>query len=165
MSDLVYVLDTNVFVEAAKHYYAFDLVPAFWNCLITHSNDGRVKSIDRVKKEIEKGNDQLAEWAKNDFASAFCNTDDTDIHQRYGDIITWVNNNKQFSDAAKAEFARGADGWLIAYAEVNKYTVVTHEREDPLIKRKVPIPNVCNAFGVSFIDTFEMLRKLGVQFT
>ena len=27
---VVYVLDANVFIEAARRYYAFDLVPRFW---------------------------------------------------------------------------------------------------------------------------------------
>ena len=68
-------------------------------------------------------------------------------------------------DAAKADFATGADGWLVAYALSKRRIVVTHEVLDPGIRRKVPIPNVCEAFGVSYLDTFEMLRQLGVRFS
>ena len=41
--------------------------------------------------------------------------------------------------------------------------VVTHEQPAPDARRKVPIPNVCQAFNVPLVDTFEMLRTLGVQ--
>ncbi|MCK4783673.1 MAG: DUF4411 family protein [Desulfobacteraceae bacterium] len=41
---------------------------------------------------------------------------------------------------------------------------MTHEVLYPDIRRKVPIPNVCEAFGLSYVDTFEMLRELGVRF-
>ena len=79
--------------------------------------------------------------------------------------MTWVQGQDQFSDAAKADFARGADGWLVAYAKAKGCIVVTLETINLDIKRKVPIPNVCQAFGVQFVDTFEMLRRLGVQLT
>jgi hypothetical protein len=79
--------------------------------------------------------------------------------------MTWVQGQDQFSDAAKADFARGADGWLVAYAKAKGCIVVTLETINPDIKRKVPIPNVCQVFGVQFVDTFEMLRRLGVQLT
>jgi len=57
-----------------------------------------------------------------------------------------------------------ADGWLVAYAKVKGCVVVTHELPSPDVRRKVPIPNVCRAFNVQFVDTFEMLRTLGVRF-
>jgi len=76
----------------------------------------------------------------------------------------WVQVRSQFSDAAKADFANGADGWLVAFAKSKGRIVVTHEVLDPNIRRKVPIPNVCNAFGVNYVDTFAMLRELGVRF-
>jgi hypothetical protein len=62
-----YVLDSNVFIEASRRYYAFDLVSSFWHTLIDQAENGRVLSIDRVRAEIEKGKDELADWAKNDF--------------------------------------------------------------------------------------------------
>lgn len=32
--DPVYLLDSNVFMEAKNRYYAFDIVPGFWQALI-----------------------------------------------------------------------------------------------------------------------------------
>ncbi len=58
----VYSLDANVFIEAARRYYAFDLVPRFWTGLEELARNGRIRSVDRVKQQLEKGKDLLAEW-------------------------------------------------------------------------------------------------------
>ena len=161
----VYLLDSNVFIQAARRYYAFDLAPRFWEALVLQADAGQIRSIDRVKSELKRGKDGLATWAIEAFSAAFASTDDTDVIRSFAEIMTWVQAQGQYSDAAKADFARGADGWLVAYARLNNCVVVTHEVLDPNVRRRVPIPNVCEVFGVIFMDTFEMLRALGVRFT
>lgn len=160
----VYVLDANVFIEAARRYYAFDLAPKFWESLKSHAQNGRVKSIDRVKVELNKGKDQLKAWANSQFGGAFASTDEVEINQKYGIIMNWVQSQGQFYDYAKAKFAKEADGWLIAYAMIKNCILVTHEVFSSDVKSKVPIPNVCQNFNVSCVDTFEMLRALSVRF-
>ena len=161
----VFVLNASVFIEAARRYYAFDLAPKFWELLIEHAANGRIRSIDRIKDELERGKDQLASWSNSHFSDNFISTDDEDIVKCYGQIITWVQAQGQFSDAAKHGFAGGADGWLVAYAKAKGCVVVTQEILSPDIKRKVPIPNVCRAFNLQFVDTFDMLRKLRVRWS
>jgi hypothetical protein len=58
-----------------------------------------------------------------------------------------------------------ADPWLIAFAmiDLKLYTIVTFEKYHPDMKRKIPIPNVCKDFKVSYTDLFEMLRNLGFR--
>lgn len=164
MDGATYVLDANVFIEAARRYYAFDLAPPFWESLVHHAENSRIRSIDRIKEELERGNDELAVWARGEFSDAFASTDEEDIIGSYTQVMGWVQAQDQFSDAAKADFANGADGWLVAFAKSKGRIVVTHEVLDPNIRRKVPIPNVCDAFGVKNVDTFTMLRELGVRF-
>lgn len=164
MSGLVYLLDTNVFIEAARRYYAFDLAPKFWDTLIQEANRGVIESIDRVKQELAKGQDELADWINADFGQAFCSTNDAAVFECYAQLVTWVQDQEQFTDAAKADFASGADGWLVAYAMARERVVVTHEVPSADIKRKVPIPNMCDAFEVEYVDTFSMMRDLGVRF-
>lgn len=164
MDGTKYVLDANVFIEAARRYYAFDLAPKFWESLVHHAANGQIQSIDRIKQELERGNDELATWATAQFNNAFASTDEEDVTESYSEVMSWVQAQDQFSGAAKADFAAGADGWLVAYTKAKGCIVVTHEVLYPDIKRKVPIPNVCEAFGLSYVDTFEMLRELGVRF-
>lgn len=164
MDDSVFALDANVFIEAARRYYAFDLAPLFWHSLLRHAEEGRIHSIDRVRAELERQKDELAAWAKGEFSQWFVSTNRQEVIQAYGDVMRWVQAQDQFSDAAKAAFAEGADGWLVAHSKVEGCIIVTHEAPAPDARRKVPLPNVCEAFDVDFVDTFEMLRRLGVAF-
>lgn len=158
----IYVLDANVFIEAARRYYAFDLAPGFWQALIDHATNGRIQSIDRVKTELAI-DDEIRPWIESSFTEWFASTDQADVIADYQKIMAWIQGSSQFSIAAKAEFARGADGWLVAYAMVNGYIVVTHEQYASDARNRIPIPNVCRQFGVSYVNTFMMLRDLGVR--
>jgi hypothetical protein len=163
LGDPIYLLDANALIQAARQYYAFDIAPRFWTMLVEHAKAGKIGSIDRIADELAKGNDALAAWAKSDFASAFLTTDDGAVLASYRHVMTWVERQAQFFDAAKAEFAGVADGWLIAYAIAKDCTVVTHEAYAPQVRKNVPIPNVCAAFGVRCVDTFVMMRELHVR--
>lgn len=158
-----YVFDANVFIQAARRYYAFDVAPRFWDGLVQHAANGQVWSIDRVLKELDRGKGGLAAWVNNNLSDAFVSTDEPGVIQVYSDIMVWVQTQSQFTDAAKTDSASGADSWLVAYAKVKGCVAVTQEVLDPVVKRKVPIPNVCQAFGVPYIDTFDMLRRLGIK--
>lgn len=158
-----YLLDANVFIEAANRYYAFDLVPTFWTELISKNSTGSIGSIDRIRAEIENGNNALATWVVQQFAQGFSSSNTTIVVTEYSRIINWAQNNPQFTQIAKAEFAAVADGWLVAYALAHKHTVVTHEILAPNIQNRIKIPNVCVAFNVPYCNTFEMLRALGIR--
>jgi hypothetical protein len=161
----VYLLDSNVFIEAKNRYYAFDIVPGFWQALIEHAKTGQIQSIDRVKAELDRGEDDLKAWANSSFYFWFASTDDAEVTDAYRRIIEWANKEKQFNGPAKAEFSRGdnADPWLVAYALSKKCVVVTHEQYDRYIKARIPIPNICQAFSVQWVDIYQMLRALRVK--
>jgi len=158
------VLDACVFMEAANRYYAFDIAPAFWEHLILHASAGRLCSIDRVRDELLKQKDRLAEWANTEFLECFERTDRKDVVQEYSEVIEWVNQHSRYTSAAKEDFAKTADGWLIAFAKAEDCIVVTQEKPEPESKKKVKIPDVCDHFRVPWIDTFEMLRRLRIKF-
>ncbi len=160
-----FLLDSNVFIEAARRYYAFDLLPQFWTALIEHAQAKRLFSVDWVKEELARGKDDLADWAKGEFSFAFESTDRPDVVQEFKRLMGWVNGQDQFFPFAKEEFAQVADGWLVAFAKVEGLTLVTHEQFEPQTRKRVPIPNVCKFAGIQWVDTFQMLRALGVRFT
>lgn len=160
-----YVIDTNVLIEAKNRYYAFDLAPAFWEALIEKASSGILCSIDRVRDETNRGNDELKEWVNDRFSRWCVSTDATEIIEAYRRIMLWAMGNTQYTDAAKAEFARleNADAWVVAYAMVTGCIVVTHEVYNAAIRKEMPIPNVCREFGVDYITTFDMMRNLGIR--
>ena len=157
------LLDTNVFVEAHKRYYAQDICPGFWSCLLRHCNKGSVRSIDKVKEEIKTGKDELWDWVQSAPPDLFATSNEQSVQDAFSEIMEWVRN-QQFSNDAQTGFAKGADGWLAAYARVHGMTLVSDEKPNPNIKRRVPIPNVCARFNISYENTFSMLRGLGAQF-
>jgi len=42
--------------------------------------------------------------------------------------------------------------------------ILTLERSDANCRKRVLMPNVCEAFGIVYADTFAMLRDLGAGF-
>ncbi len=165
-TDRKFLLDASVFIQAKRSYYAFDLCPGFWECLIWHHEKNRVQSLDRVRQELERGRDDLQQWAASEMpASCFASSDDPSVIELFGQMLTWVQGQSQFFPEAKAKFAADTDGWLIAYAKAKSLVLVTHEVLSPDARRTVPIPNVCEAFGVPYVDTFGMLRDLETQFS
>ncbi|HBK59516.1 MAG TPA: hypothetical protein DDZ84_01810 [Firmicutes bacterium] len=110
MRHRVYVLDANVFIQAAHQYYAFDLVPSFWEGLVWHAGEGRVLSIDHVEKELKKGKDELWDWARDHFSHAFVSTDEKDVIGVYGDVMEWARKELRFTPAARSSFADAAVG-------------------------------------------------------
>ncbi len=112
---------------------------------------------------MDRGKDQLADWADRYFAGSFASTDDEDVVRIYADIVNWVQGHPQFTPEAKATAAGNADAWLVAFAKVKGYMVVTHETPDPFARRVVKIPSLCQAFNVPFVSPFQMLRELGVS--
>jgi hypothetical protein len=118
-----------------------------------------------VKDEIDRGKDDLTQWANNDFRVWFESTKVNDVLDAYREVIQWAMMQSQYTFAAKREFAEAenADAWVVAYAKAKGCVVVTQEKPAPQSKRKVKIPDVCNAFGVMWIDTFVMMRRLGIR--
>ena len=162
-SDLKYILDANVFIEAYKRYYAFDLCPGFWRSIEHYGAQCMLASIDRVRDELQEG-ENLDAWKSQAPEPLFLPTDTEEIVAAYVEIIRWAQKQPRFNDGAKTEFAQGVDAWLIACAKANVLTMVTHEQSAPKSQKHVKIPDVCKAFDIKCKNTFEMLRDLQVSY-
>lgn len=160
-----FLLDSNVFIEAKRRYYAFDICPGFWEALLAHFESRRLCSIDRIRKELLDGKDELAAWVTEAVSAKIWEpTTDAATAAWFGQLMVWSQAQSQFLPQAKAEFATKADAWLVAKAKASGMILVTHEELDPNIRKKIPIPNACRAFGVVWEDTFKMLRGLKTRF-
>ena len=159
-----FVLDSDVLITAKNKYYAIDICPSFWNSLLLAIQNGQVVIIDKVRDEILAGKDDLATWMRTHVSGLSVSSADALLTSAYSQAMSWVQANGQFTAAAKAGFAKAADGWVAAYASVHNLTVVTLETFDEGAKKRVKLPNVCCQPQVDWVDTFEMLRRLGVNF-
>ena len=165
--DQTYLVDSDVFITAKNLYYSFDICPGFWKSVVHHHQEGRVFSIDRVRSELLAGHSEedLVQWVRDDLPRGFFVRVDTDAVMRaYTDIMMWVQGHSRYFDQAKAKFATGADGWLVAYARVHGTTVVTNEQSAPESRKEIKLPDVCDRFGVRRDNMFAMLRALNIQF-
>ena len=159
-----FLLDTNVFIEAHRRYYAFDIHPGFWECLYHLFQTNQIVSLDHVRTELLRGNDTLSEWISETPERFFMTSNDHAGVNMYTTVINWLDNESQYTDQAKFDFAYGADGWLVSYALVHGLKLVTEEVYDRNIRKRVPLPNVCRQFNVVTLNTFALLRELEIQF-
>ncbi|WP_051124052.1 MULTISPECIES: DUF4411 family protein [Dickeya] len=162
----MYLIDANVFIEAKNRYYNMSFCPAFWDWLLRECAGNQIFSIQNIFTELTNGNDELATWANNN-RHFFLPVSDQITQQNLSLVASFVATQQvaaSMAAGAMAEFMRGADTWLIAKAMAVGATVVTHERLDLQCRRKFLIPNICENFNVSYMDTFTLLHQLNASF-
>ena len=158
-----YLPDANVLMTAFHHYYSPALFPGFWHFLSHHFAEGNLVMIDRVCDEILYPS-ELVSWVVQAVDDPVASTATQQVVDAYVQLMDWVQDNPQFNPSAREDFARSADGWLVAYAMVHGAIVVTNEVSAPESRSKVKLPDLCHRFHVRCINTFEMLRELGASF-
>lgn len=158
---MAYIFDTNIFIRS-KNEMPMDVWTTFWSRMKELVNSGRVFSCQAVKDEIERGKDELTEWVKLNAPRSFYLQQDDDVLVKYADAQSWVNASSVFTESAKTEFANVADAYIVATAAAKNMTVVTYETPDPNCKRRVKIPDACNAPGVRCCDLNTALREMGI---
>ena len=149
---MTYLLNTNIFITA-KNELPMDVYPSFWQVLSQLAANGSFKSIKKVEDEIRKD---------NNLPEDFFITENAETLVALSTVSQWATMSQVYTQAAKMEFVSVADSWIIAEALSQSVTVITHEAPDPLCKKRVKIPDVCNAVGVKFCDLNTAFRNLGV---
>lgn len=160
-----FLLDANVFIQAHRLHYPFDVFPGFWDWLEQENAKNNVGSIDWVFNEIKDGGDPLAKWMKDlDPESWVLKCDDEATQQGFAQIANDIIANDHYTDSAKAEFLAVADSWLVAKARALGLTVVTEERSHPQKQNKIYIPDICKIYDIPYINTIGLIRALGAKF-
>ncbi|MDI6696363.1 MAG: DUF4411 family protein [Anaerolineales bacterium] len=160
-----YCLDTNVYVEAHRRYYAFDIAPGFWEGLIRLAEEQIICSPSLVYKEIMDADydDDLTKWAKANRDLLFEEADEPtqDAYTEVADLV-----ERLYEPQHVQKFLSGADPWVVAYAKSHRLTVVTMEslkneqkNRNGKIDGKIHIPNVCKLVSIEYRDTFALLRE------
>ncbi|MCK9449535.1 MAG: DUF4411 family protein [Bacteroidales bacterium] len=164
----VYVLDSNFFIQAHRFHYPIDVAAGFWNKVRKLAKEGRIISIDKVKKELYDKNDTLEDWCRNNLPEDFFK-DTSVVMAAYVQVTAWaMSRSGHYLPNAINEFfdVDEADAFLVAYclADIANRFVVTQEVSEPNRQNKVKIPDACNALNVSYVNTIEMFRQLGETF-
>ena len=161
-----YIIDSNCFIEASRRYYSMEIAKPFWDALCSFARQGKLLSVDKVLEELKMGNDSLKQWAEVTFRPHFQNTQINGTLQTYITLMLWAESQTQYNRIAKDRFMEdsNADTWILAYAKTYNCKIVTQEVPSIHVKRNIPIPNVCDAFGIEYCDTFQMLKELNFSF-
>lgn len=168
-----YLFDANPFITANNTFYSFDIAPSFWQKLNELAERNLFSIIDRVydelvfvNKEKPENEDELSFWIRTEYKGEVHTTRNIEVVNMYSQIIQKMTQDtpymSHYSTSAKADFARGsnADAWLVAYAKIFNYTIVTFETYDPNNKKNIKIPVVCKEFGVDYINLHEFMRRM-----
>lgn len=160
----MYLLDSNVLIEAKNRYYAFDFCPAFWEWLILQNKHKKVYSIKKVKDEIIAGKDELKDWVQGINPDFFLKPEDS-ISEAFKKInhclaekpiLEDKNPTLKYEEPAISTFQQAADYYLIAQAFALGATVVTHEVLSEG-RKTVKIPNICKSLNITSITPYKML--------
>jgi hypothetical protein len=158
-----YILDANIFITSHHCHYGMDFCPAFWHWLTRKNQTGSVFSIDRIRSELEKRDDEIHAWAKDRGDDFFLSFDQPAI-DRLAELAEWSQKETRFKDSARTEFLASADMYLISYALAHGCIVVTHEVLAPDSKKKIHIPDACAAVGVECMNLWRFLRVERARF-
>ena len=82
---------------------------------------------------------------------------------RFSIVKIWAKLNSVYTQAALNTFANVADAYLVATASAKQMTLVTYEGSSPNSKKRVMIPDACNALGVRYCDLITVLKEMGIK--
>ena len=133
-----YVVDSNFFIQAHRVIYPLDVAVSFWKSVAILAQEEIIVSIDKVKKELFRNDDDLKKWCINNLPNNFFRDSSELIKDHY--LQKAID---EFLDADEA------DAWLVAYGLKYNCTVTTYEKSQPNQKRKIKIPEPCDSLGGS----------------
>ncbi len=171
----MYLLDTNVFIDAYHKWYQRSFCPGFWTWLQQSAQNNRIGLVRAVVEEIQRKDDGIYGWLRVNGLAAGAIGDDGPSNQAVGQLINWAQSKvgKRYTDHAVTEFAdrqRCADAFLIATALAHGHAVVTGETRSGWRhgahgrQNRVLIPDVCDVFHVQVLDLPQLLAQLAPQF-
>ena len=129
----------------------FDFITKYNQYIEKLIEQDNLKATEEVLFELEKKEDDVYNWAKNQ--SEFFLPLSLDIQISVQEILsafpTLVDSRRDRSQA---------DPFVIALARVKKCPVVTGEKSSGT-SRRPRIPNVCEYFGVKYMNIIDFIRE------
>ena len=171
----IYIIDTSSLIEM-KNRYPKKNFPSLWEKIEELISKNRLISPLEVRKEIERGDDELSKWVKNKKINKMFIEPDSLQMEKANEIIN------KYDSLAKVEKPDNlnADPFLIALALVKKelskkelvamklfdkdnvnidYIIITEESIKPN-----KIPSICKDLGINCIKLLKMIDLEGWSF-
>ena len=161
-----YVIDSCSLIELNRKY-PIDIFPSVWQKIESLIDSGFLVSPKEVLKEIEKGDDNLKEWAKKQ-TKLFKNLTARQI-QIVQEILAkyprWLNEDSMtpiadpFVITLAIEMEQDPQTTIIE--TIKKRIVVSEER---MSGKKTKVPYVSHQYGIECIFLIDMFRNEGWVF-
>lgn len=171
----IYIIDTSSLIEM-KNRYPKKNFPSLWEKVEELISKNRLISPLEVRKEIERGDDELSKWVKNKKINRMFIEPDSLQIEKAKEIL------KKYPFLAEVEKPDNlnADPYLIALALVKKerskkellamklfdknsvaidYIIITEESTKPK-----KIPSICKDLGINCIKLLKMIDLEGWSF-
>lgn len=152
-----------------KEKYPKDIFSGLWKRIDELCKNERLIAPIEVKKEIEKGDDELKKWARDKLRKRMFKKPDKNQVEKVQETL----KNYPFLSKSDKPDEPNADPWLIALAIVkneeergkfehmrNKYIVISEE--SPTKPNRIPA--VCRNFGIECISLIDFFRREGWKF-
>lgn len=154
----LFCIDTSALIHAWNRDYPPDVFGTVWSNLEALADAGSLVSLEEVLLELERGGDDIYDWAKSQ-ESMFIKPDSS-VQAKVRQII---NTYRAFLPDHSRD-GIWADPYVVALAIEENATVVTGEKPVGLDAKVPKIPNICSDFGITYVDMLGLIRICGWQF-
>lgn len=151
----MFSFDTSAFLDVSSRWYPLDVFPNVWQRLDELISVGHLVAVDEVLRELERGDDEIYQWAKQ--RSQAFQALDRDIQNAAQEVLS-VFPRLVDSRTGKSF----GDPFVIAHAKCRGLTIVTGEVGGTVTRPK--IPNVCDHFKIRCINVVALFREQGWKF-
>ena len=158
MREIKYCLDTSVFIESWRQYYAPDVFPTLWRRLSEGLQAGILVSSDVVLQELSRKDDDIYQWCRQ-FPESFIEASESiQLGQQHivSQFTRMVAEGKMIGSSY-------ADPWVVATGIEVGCSIVSFERL-PASEQKPKIPYVCKELGVQHKTLLEVMQAEGWSF-
>lgn len=162
-----YLIDSNILIRSKNNEYPFDFFPGYWDFMNECFKSGSIFMHKKVYNEIKKGKDDLSRWVEDNKNNIAIVDEDSVEESLYLSLSEWAEDpSNDFTKNAIEAFCRTdkADIWLCAKAKDKDFIIVTDETFERAARKSIKIPNVCEAFGILYMDKFTFIRKMKAEF-
>lgn len=159
----MYIIDTNILVEANRVHFPLNTAPDFWNWLVMLGQQGKICFPELVYKEIGRGNDDLIDWLEIHKKIFFRESVEAyvampHVMQAYIDIF-----GKTSAIPETLLDTLGADPYIVAHAIVHSGIAVSNERQNyKMLKnyKEIKISHVCRILNIPCLTLVQFIWKL-----
>ena len=156
-----YCLDANVLIQAWQKYYSPKLCPDYWSLLSELGKSQIIFLPEMVSEEITRTEDDLAKWLKS--SGIPVHKIDEQVTQALKKIYETPAHRLLVDNVKQRSLA---DPWVVAHALKENACVVTKEEKITAANsNKIRIPNVCEKMGMRYINDFQFLEEVNIQFS